>query len=165
MLVGRRIAASPSEAADRPTIRRQIAIATVAMRTSTPPPRKRLVVVAVTRCDGLMHIRTEIRVKSDTAPLLSVPGDLSLIVPFNDLDAGLRLQKAHEGSRVSRGKRRADRKALKRRVADHEPVSVVPVELLDNLREGRCVEYQAPLRPGGRRRKIYVCRARCGCSI
>src|SRR6266436_5401204 len=125
MLVGRRIAASPSEAADRPTIRRQIAVATVAMRTSTPPPRKRLVIVTVTRRDGLMHIKTEIRVKSDTAPLLSVHGDLSLIVQFNDVDAGLRLQKAHEGCRVSRGKRRADGKALERRVADDEPMGVV----------------------------------------
>src|SRR6266853_1427643 len=96
MLVNLRIAASPSEAADTPTIRRQIAVATVAMRTSTPPPRKRLVIVTVTRRDGLMHIKTEIRVKSDTAPLLSVPGDLSLIVPFNDADPGLRLQEAHE---------------------------------------------------------------------
>jgi len=66
--------------------------------------------VAVTRCDGLMHIKTEIRVKSDTAPLLSVPGDLSLIVPFNDADAGLRLQEAHERCGVSRGKRCADGK-------------------------------------------------------
>src|SRR6266853_3021212 len=162
MLVNLRIAASPSEAADTPTIRRQSAVATVAMRTSTPPPRKRLVVVAVTRCDGLMHIKTEIRVKSDTAPLLSVPRDLSLIVPFNDADAGLRLQEAHERCGVSRGKRGADGKAVQRRVANHEPVSVVAVELLDDVGEGRCVEYEAPLRPGGRRRKVHAGRARCG---
>src|SRR5258708_5781406 len=136
MLVGLRIAASPSAAAERPTIERQIAVATVTMRTSTPPPRKRLVIAAVTRSDGLMHIKTEIRAKSDTAPLLSVHGDLSLIVHFNDADAGLRLQKAHEGCGISRGKRGADRKALERRVPNHEPVGVVAVELLDNVGEG-----------------------------
>src|SRR5882672_693021 len=82
MLVGLRTAASTSAAADRPTTETQIAIATVTMRTSTPPPCKRLVIVAVTRGDRLMHIETENRVKSDTAPPLSAHGDLSLIVPF-----------------------------------------------------------------------------------
>src|SRR6266853_5731012 len=163
MLVNLRIAASPSEAADKPTIRTQSAVAKVAMRASTPPPRKRLVVVAVTRCDGLMHIETEIRVKSDTAPLLSVHGDLRLIVPFNDTDAGLHLKKTHERCGVSRGKRGADGKAVQRRVANHEPVGVVAVELVDDVGEGRCVEYEAPLRPSGCRRKVHTCRARCGC--
>jgi len=64
-----------------------------------------------------MHIETENRVKSDTAPPLSAHGDLSLIVPFNDADARLRLQKTHEGCGVSRGKRGADGKALERRIA------------------------------------------------
>jgi len=103
-------------------------------------------------------------VKSDTAPLLSVHGDLRLIVPFNDADAGLRLEENARGCGVSRGKSGADRKPFERRIAYHEPMGVVAVELLDDVGERRCVEYEASLRPGGRHRKVHTCRAGCGRS-
>jgi hypothetical protein len=65
-------------------------------------PRKRLVVIAVTTGDELMHIRTEIHGKTDTVKRLALRRDVDFTVMRRHDDTGLRLQKAQERCGIGR---------------------------------------------------------------
>src|SRR5262245_5045656 len=115
MCVERRIAASASEPAARPTIDRKIAAERTPARMSAPLPLQRLFMAVIHRGDGSMGAIERMPTKSGYGSLLR---NADLRIRLGDAQVRLRAQETHQRRWIGGGVHAADVEVGEPRVLD-----------------------------------------------